>query len=1003
MKFPRSVNLFFAFGLALGLLIALPLGRIHAAGSIPVNNTLLDPPTLVAPADASAPPTLRPAFDWDDSPGATKYNLQVSRNDSFSLLVVNVVVVPSNFTPAVNLPANISLFWRVRAVAATYGPWSSAWQFTSPNPPSIPGLVSPGSNALVNHYTPVFNWANSALPVNTIFDHYQIQVDNDSNFSSPVIEADTAAGDITDSDYTPPSSLTENTRYYWHVRSYNLNAEYSAWSAVWSFRAAILPPVLDTPVDGAPLNVLRPTFDWEDVAGAASYLIQVSRVGDFSSNIVLNVTIPGAANSTYTPTVDLPMGTTLFWRVRAYAAAGNFGPGGWSGPFNLTTPKPPSIPMLLSPLSNALITSLNNDYQPKLDWKDSTVPLGGSLFDHYQIQLATANTFASTFLDADVTASEFSDYTLPGPLVPNTKYYWHVRAWDNAGNSSSWSVTWTLRAAMLPPNLVSPADLSILNHVRPTLDWDDVTGISITRGYTLQVSRAGNFSTMVLNVVVTPSSYTPAFDLPVASGLYWRVRANGPNGPSLWSEVHSFTTGNPPSVPALVGPANFALVQAPSPMFDWKDSTLPAGAVFDHYQIQVATDSGFTNVVYDNNLSGMTNSHDGTAVLAAGTLYYWHVRSVSLVPDYSAWSAVRSVRLNFLTPTLDLQPFAAGFSSPVYITNANDGSNRIFVVEKCGTVKIIEGGSTLPTDFLDISGSVSCGGERGLLSIAFPPNFVSKQYFYAFYAAASDGTLTISRFSVPSGTPDEADASSEQVILTIPHPATNHNGGQLAFGNDGYLYISIGDGGGAGDPNNNAQNANVLLGKILRIDVEGGVVPYAVPPTNPFVGVTGKRAEIWALGLRNPWRLSFDRLTHDLYIGDVGQNSWEEVDFQPASGTGGKNYGWRRLEGNACYNGCGIPANYSPPVATYSHDVGCAITGGFVYRGSAYPDLQGFYVYSDFCSGNIWLLRQGTGYWFNKMVLGTARSPSTFGEDEQGNLYLGDLINGTIYTIEVVP
>ncbi len=355
---------------------------------------------------------------------------------------------------------------------------------------------------------------------------------------------------------------------------------------------------------------------------------------------------------------------------------------------------------------------------------------------------------------------------------------------------------------------------------------------------------------------------------------------------------------------------------------------------------------------------------------------------------------------SIIWPELTLTAFASGFSSPVHVTHAGDGIGRVFVVEKCGTIKIVQGGSVLPTNFLNISGRLSCTGERGLLSMAFPPDYTSKNYFYVFYTNTS-GALTVSRFHVPPATPNVADANSEEIILTIAHANTNHNGGQLAFGNDGYLYISTGDGGGSGDPNNNGQNPNTLLGKILRIDVEGGVSPYTIPPSNPFVGMSGRRGEIWAWGLRNPWRFSFDRLTHDLYTADVGQGSWEEVDFQPASGTGGQNYGWRILEGNHCHSpasGCVPPADYVPPVAEYGHNLGCSITGGFVYRGTD-AALQGFYFYSDYCSGRIWALKQENGNWYSRMILDSPHSVSTFGEDEAGNLYLANLSTGVIYQI----
>ena len=359
----------------------------------------------------------------------------------------------------------------------------------------------------------------------------------------------------------------------------------------------------------------------------------------------------------------------------------------------------------------------------------------------------------------------------------------------------------------------------------------------------------------------------------------------------------------------------------------------------------------------------------------------------------------------FTWPQINLVTFKAGFSSPVFITNANDGTDRIFVVERCGTVRIIDaGGNLLATPFINISSLLTCtGGEQGLLSIAFPPNYASKNYFYAAYTI-SNGSLRVSRFDVPSL--NQASVSNPDVIITIPHPSnTNHNGGQLAFGNDGYLYISTGDGGGGGDPENNAQNKLSWLGKILRIDVESGVIPYAIPPTNPFVSTSGYLDEIWAMGLRNPWRFSFDRLTHDLYIADVGQSSWEELDFQAASSAGGENYGWRCYEGNHAYTttGCQPQNTYKAPLLEYSSASGqphCSVTGGSVYRGSEFVDMQGVYFYGDYCSGYIWGLKKFNGNWYNQMLLDTTHNISTFGEDEAGNIYFANISNGTIYKIE---
>lgn len=351
--------------------------------------------------------------------------------------------------------------------------------------------------------------------------------------------------------------------------------------------------------------------------------------------------------------------------------------------------------------------------------------------------------------------------------------------------------------------------------------------------------------------------------------------------------------------------------------------------------------------------------------------------------------------------TIKAEPVVTGLSSPVDITHAGDGSGRLFIILQGGRIVIFDGVQILSPPFLDINSLVSSGGERGLLGAAFHPNYVGNGFFYVSYTDTA-GDSVIARYSV-SLDPNRADPTSGVILLTIPQPFSNHNGGQLHFGPDGYLYIGIGDGGSGGDPQNNGQDLGTLLGKILRIDVDSGF-PFTVPPDNPFVGVVGAREEIWSFGLRNPWRFSFDRLTGDMFIGDVGQNSWEEVDFQPANSTGGENYGWRLMEGNRCFNPA-INCNNGTltlPILVYDHSVGCSVTGGYLYRGSKNPNLNGLYLYGDFCSGLIWGAQEdGLGGWNTTVLLDTNFSISTFGEDESGEIYFAHLsaTDGTIYQV----
>ena len=347
------------------------------------------------------------------------------------------------------------------------------------------------------------------------------------------------------------------------------------------------------------------------------------------------------------------------------------------------------------------------------------------------------------------------------------------------------------------------------------------------------------------------------------------------------------------------------------------------------------------------------------------------------------------------------EPVVTGLANPVDITHAGDGSDRLFITLQAGRIVIYDGVQILATPFLDISGLVSSGGERGLLGLAFHPNYASNGFFYVNYTDAA-GDNVIARYSV-SGDPDLADPTSAFVLLTILQPFSNHNSGQLQFGPDGYLYIGVGDGGSGGDPQNKAQDLGSLLGKILRIDVDGGV-PYAIPADNPYVGIAGALDEIWVSGLRNPWRFSFDRLTDDLFVGDVGQSSWEEVDFQPAGSAGGENYGWRLMEGKSCFNPSTNCNNgtLTLPILVYDHNVGCSVTGGYRYRGSNNPDLDGYYVYGDYCTGRIWGAKEdGMGGWTTTELTDTNFLISTFGEDESGELYFAHFssTDGAIYQI----
>jgi glucose/arabinose dehydrogenase len=350
------------------------------------------------------------------------------------------------------------------------------------------------------------------------------------------------------------------------------------------------------------------------------------------------------------------------------------------------------------------------------------------------------------------------------------------------------------------------------------------------------------------------------------------------------------------------------------------------------------------------------------------------------------------------TPTIQLQPVASGLSSPIYAGHAHDGSNRLFIVEQGGRILVKQPAGTGTSVFLNIQSRVlTTGGEQGLLGLAFHPQYSTNRRFFVNYTRTSDGATVIAQYSVSVTDPNFVDPASEVVILVIDQPYPNHNGGMIEFGPDGYLYIGMGDGGSGNDPENRAQNVNELLGKVLRIDIDNPAsetVRYSSPATNPFFGPTAGRDEIFAVGLRNPWRFSFDRSTGQLYLGDVGQNAIEEVDIISLGG----NFGWRVYEGTQCTTidpELCTGSGFIQPITQYTHAGGrCSITGGYVYRGPYRTLPSGTYVYGDFCTGEILMFKDGA----QSLLLDTNFSISSFGEDESGEIYVVSH-GGTVYRI----
>ena len=356
-------------------------------------------------------------------------------------------------------------------------------------------------------------------------------------------------------------------------------------------------------------------------------------------------------------------------------------------------------------------------------------------------------------------------------------------------------------------------------------------------------------------------------------------------------------------------------------------------------------------------------------------------------PTASPAGSTPAGALDLAGRAVTMEPFVEGLDSPLAAVNAGDGSGRLFVVEQGGLIRIVRDGKLLPDAFLDASAEIKSGGEQGLLGLAFHPNYPQDPRFFVDYTD-TNGDTHVASFTVDPSNPDRADPSSEQRLLFVDQPYANHNGGALAFGPDGDLYVALGDGGSGGDPHGNGQKVSTMLGKILRIDVgAAGATAYTAPPDNPFASTSGAEPAIFLYGLRNPWRFSFDRATGDLWIGDVGQGAWEEVDVARA-GTSGENYGWNRMEATHCFR------------PQYSHSDGCTVIGGSVYRGSGLPPIAGKYLFGDYCSGTIWAIDPTSNELRAPTVVGHVDgSLSSFGEDEAGELYVTDLSGGRLLKV----
>jgi hypothetical protein len=559
---------------------------------------------------------------------------------NFATTVVNATTTPSQYTTVVDLPRAVTLYWRVRANGAN-GPsiWADGGDWASANPPSVPVLASPAANALTTDYTPLLQWGDSTGGLV----YYELQVSRTAAFDDLEIDNSSVAA----SEYEVPADLTSNRTYWWRVRSANPGG-YSNWSAVRTLRTA-----LDAPEGLGSVDLLlttRPKFEWSVYGGSppnpTNHTIQVSTSATFASTVV-NATASGLS---YTPTVDLPKNVMLYWRLRANGANG---PSLWADGGGWLSANPPSVPALTSPAANALTTDLT----PKLDWGTST----GTVTD-YQVQVSTSSTFGTTVED-ELTGTT-SEYTPTVDLAPNTTFYWRVRSY-NGSAYSLWSAVRALRTALDAPMGLGSADLLLTT--RPKFEWSVYGGSPPNpTNYTIQVSTSPVFASTVVNATATGTSYTPTVNLPKNVMLYWRLRANGANGPSLWADGGGWLSANPPGIPSLISPAANALV----PLVlngldeDYATATLdfvPVALPGDFYRIQVASDPGFT-VFEDNSLEphypDLLPGHYyyTTMFLSPNSTHWWRVRSENSDGEYSLWSSVRTFRTRMKDPPTLLAP-----------------------------------------------------------------------------------------------------------------------------------------------------------------------------------------------------------------------------------------------------------------------------------------------------------------------------------------------------------
>lgn len=686
-----------------------------------------------------------PDFLWYPVPGADEYQLQLSTAKNFSTILMRLTSPDNYLTLTRSLPLNRIIYWRVRGrVAGVYQAWSDTYHFRSANPPSTPVLSSPADNSLTTNYLPRLVWGISSLPTGTVFESYELQIASDAAFLQGSIvlnEHITSRGRPV---YTVGAGvLAPNTKYYWRVRAFNTLAHFSNWSAVRTIRAAMLPPVLLEPVLGSTALTPRPAMSWQPVDGAASYQIQFSLTSTFSE-LLHSGSPPGAA---FTPTINLPQNRTIHWRVRA---RGPNGPSLWTRS-SFRSANPPSTPALTSPANNALLTS----YSPTLTWRTSTVPTG-TTFERYDLEVALDNAFNTIIYDEEISGNRLTtSFTLP-VTEPNTRYFWRVRSWNTAGHYSTWSAVRNFRSAMLPVSaLFEPEGAT----PRPRFSWTPVVPAAGPQpvSYTIQFSLNAGFSSLITSGTAAMAEFTPTIDLPRNRTIYWRVRANGEFGPTLWTPPSSFLSANPPSTPSLLSPANNSLTTDYLPLLNWSASSVPAGTTFKHYRLEVAVDNTFTNVVIWHELP--VNSYQfAPGELQPNTRYFWRVRAHNQSDQYSTWSAARAFRAAMLPPELVPGVSDAHTRRPVFTWAAVNGASHY-------TIQL----SLLP-NFSSILASASPASATWSANVTLPQN---RDIYWRVRAFGANGPSLWSEFSSfrsanPPTTPTLLSPANGIVLKTAP-------------------------------------------------------------------------------------------------------------------------------------------------------------------------------------------------------------------------------------------